>query len=166
MSSNRVRKPPESAGSGDEGAGSGVSGRRIRLLRHRIRLRRLGPPESDKVVEPDPSTKETDPAIGDAGYVSFVAGSGFLRIQAIQHYLVQHLLARQGQKSGSFGRKSRLLAERAVTLVPGIPGIPGIPWYSGIPGIPGVPEYSRILGIPVYSRYSRCSRVSKARRAV
>ena len=62
-----------------------------------------------------------------AGSVSFVDGSGFFRIRAIQHYLVQHYLARQGQISGC----SRVF--------------PCIPVYTGLPWFPCVPVYSRVF---------------------
>ena len=105
----------------------------------------------------------------DAGSVSFVAGSGFSWIRAIQHYLVRLLLARQGQKSGvsgSFWPRKPALPALPVTLVP---------WYSRysrysrIPCIPGIPVFRVFPVIPVYSRVFPvfpCITVYKARRAV
>ena len=64
-----------------------------------------------------------------------------LRIQAIQHYLVQSLLARQGQKSGTFGQKEPAFGQKV------------LPWF---PCIPVYPVYSVVSVYSVYSRV-RCT---------
>ena len=105
---------------------------------------------------PDPSPPSTDPAVPG--------------IRAIQHYLVQALLARQGQKSGLLAKEAGSFGQKSPTLVPGysrvfpvFPGIPCIPVFPGIPGIPCIPVFP---GIPVYSRVFPCIPCIKARRAV
>ena len=101
-----MRKPPNPTTKESD-----LAGRQIRLLRHRIWLFR---------------------AIycGVASRIRLLQGSGLSNTTWFGG-----LLARQGQKSGSFGQKEPAFLAKAgflVTLVPGIPD-PGIP-ESGIPG--------------------------------